>query len=278
MALSDKPDMSVLWAETGSTEQPETIKIQQGWVNEIPPFEYQNWWQLRVDQVIRHIYESGIPAWDANTSYTAWRSFVQASNGEIYRAIANNVGQNPLTTTSWTPLIDATKHVPPGQIGMFAGTYAPPGWLKANGAQISRSAYAELFSYIGTQWGAGNGSTTFNIPDLRGVFPRFWDDGKGIDLNRAFGNIQDSQNRSHSHNGETTTNGDHVHTPPGGGLFLGRGGYNNTTVNENDETFDNQVFSSTSTAGNHNHSFTTNSSGGVEARPINISLLACIKY
>lgn len=62
--------------------------------------------------------------------------------------------------------------VPIGAIIPYAGSTAPFGTLICNGAAISRSAYPELFEAIGTTWGAGDGSTTFNIPDLRGYFLR----------------------------------------------------------------------------------------------------------
>lgn len=66
-----------------------------------------------------------------------------------------------------------------GVIGFFAGSSAPSGYLKANGALVSRTTYATLFAAIGTTFGAGDGSTTFALPDLRGEFLRGWDDGRG---------------------------------------------------------------------------------------------------
>ena len=77
-----------------------------------------------------------------------------------------------------------------GLIGMFPTTTAPAGWLKANGAAVSRTAYAALFSRIGTVSGAGNGTTTFNLPDLRAEFLRGLDDGRGVDTGRALGSAQ----------------------------------------------------------------------------------------
>ena len=66
----------------------------------------------------------------------------------------------------------------------------PDGYIKANGAVISRSVYSWLFSKIGTTFGAGNGSTTFDLPDLRGEFLRGWSDGRGVDAGRVFGSGQ----------------------------------------------------------------------------------------
>lgn len=61
--------------------------------------------------------------------------------------------------------------VPPGMIAPYAGKTAPAGWLLCDGRAVSRTAYAALFAVIGTTYGAGNGSTTFTLPDLRGNVP-----------------------------------------------------------------------------------------------------------
>jgi microcystin-dependent protein len=77
-----------------------------------------------------------------------------------------------------------------GMIAYFAANAIPSGWLKANGANVSRTTYATLFSAIGTLYGAGDGVTTFTLPDMRGQFPRGWDDGRGVDSGRAIGSTQ----------------------------------------------------------------------------------------
>jgi microcystin-dependent protein len=59
-------------------------------------------------------------------------------------------------------------NTPVGVINMFAGSTAPLGWLICDGSAVSRSTYSDLFSVIGTTYGEGDGSTTFNLPDLRG--------------------------------------------------------------------------------------------------------------
>lgn len=58
-----------------------------------------------------------------------------------------------------------------GFLMMYAGSAAPSGWLFCDGSAVSRSTYAALFAVIGTTYGAGDGSTTFNLPDLRGRVP-----------------------------------------------------------------------------------------------------------
>lgn len=80
-----------------------------------------------------------------------------------------------------------------GMIAFFAMNSAPSGWLKANGAAVSRTTYANLFAAIGTAYGSGDGSTTFNVPDMRGYFPRALSDGASIDSGRGIGTTQNDQ-------------------------------------------------------------------------------------
>ena len=81
--------------------------------------------------------------------------------------------------------------LPAGMIAPFAMTTPPTGWLECNGAAISRSTYATLFAAIGTVHGAGDGSSTFNLPDLRASFIRGFDNSRGVDSGRSFGSFQD---------------------------------------------------------------------------------------
>jgi microcystin-dependent protein len=62
--------------------------------------------------------------------------------------------------------------LPPGMMAPYATTSAPDGWLACDGSAVSRTTYAALFDAIGTTWGVGDGSTTFNLPDLQGAFLR----------------------------------------------------------------------------------------------------------
>lgn len=61
--------------------------------------------------------------------------------------------------------------VPCGAVLPFAGTSIPSNWLLCDGSAVSRSTYADLFSKIGTTFGSGDGSTTFNLPNLKGKVP-----------------------------------------------------------------------------------------------------------
>lgn len=89
--------------------------------------------------------------------------------------------------------------LPVGSVIWHAASTPPSGFLKANGAAISRSTYAGLFSVIGTTYGVGNGSTTFNLPDLRGEFVRGLDDGRGVDVGRVLGSAQAQALPPHAH-------------------------------------------------------------------------------
>lgn len=80
--------------------------------------------------------------------------------------------------------------LPAGTVGLFAMATPPVGWMRANGAIVPRAVYAALFSVIGSTYGAGDGVSTFGLPDLRGEFIRGWDNGRGIDAGRSFGSLQ----------------------------------------------------------------------------------------
>jgi phage-related tail fiber protein len=141
--------------------------------------------------------------------------------------------------------------VPTGTVIYHAANAAPSGFVKANGAALSRTTYADLFAAIGTTYGIGNGSTTFNVPDLRGEFIRGFDDGRGVDAGRAFGSAQADEFKSHVHS-----------NPAGSSSWSGVGSYDALGVN------------ALATASHPD----TLSAGGSETRPRNIALLACIKY
>jgi hypothetical protein len=135
---------------------------------------------------------------------------------------------------------------------MYWPTETPPdGWLERDGSAISRTTYANLFAVIGTTYGAGDGSTTFNLPDDRGLFERGW----------AHGSTNDPDRASRTNRGDGTT-GDHVgtmqadefeshssHLKSGGSVNFGAAG-----------------------------SLTYGALGGNETRPINRAYMPIIKY
>lgn len=99
---------------------------------------------------------------------------------------------------SWAS-VSTPAGVPTGSVFTMATTTVPSGYLECDGSAVSRTTYADLFAAIGTTWGAGNGSSTFNVPDLRGEFVRGWDNGRGVDDSRTFASFQDHQLQYHSH-------------------------------------------------------------------------------
>lgn len=141
--------------------------------------------------------------------------------------------------------------VPAGSVIHIAKNTAPTGWIKANGAAISRTTYSELFTAIGTAFGVGDGSTTFNLPDLRGEFIRSWDDARGIDSWRVFGSYQADELESHAHSITSNANNGNAGTTS---IYSSVGSPSYTNTSDIQAT------------------------GGTETRPRNIALLACIKY
>lgn len=142
---------------------------------------------------------------------------------------------------------------PVSSIAFVARNTAPTGWIKANGAAVSRTTYAALFAAIGTTFGVGDGSTTFNVPDLRGYFPRGWNDDGSQDSGRAFGSTQADAYASHTHT-----------------MFdqSGSGGSNGSGTRYVAIT----IFSNATGAKG------TDAAGGAETRPKNVALLAIIKF
>lgn len=162
----------------------------------------------------------------------------------------------------------------PGMVAAFAQNTAPNGWFKANGAAVNRSTYSDLFAAIGVTYGAGNGTTTFNLPDLRGEFIRGWDDGRGIDTARAIASAQDAAMLNHTHSGTTDAGGAHLHDNYGttDGIGAPRVGSAGAILVDADGSTPN---------GTHTHTMTTgnpSTGGGTETRPRNIAMLYCIRY
>jgi microcystin-dependent protein len=185
---------------------------------------------------------------------------------------------------------------PAGMIIAFAGDTSkiPNGWLLCDGRAVSRSIYSSLLEAIGLNWGIGNNISTFNVPDLRGQFLRGADLGAGVDPNVSnrtvknsavsddskVGTYQSFLNANHTHNGTTADNSQSItfdigNTPrscpmgncncnPGSNQIMS-GDFCNTTPHN-------------TTTQSHNHTFTTNSTGGAEARPVNAYVNYIIKY
>lgn len=102
MALPSKPTIKNVWATSGLKVEPSDSKVNTGWIVERPPHQFQNFLQNRSDQFLKHINEAGIPVWDAVTTYTAGKSYVQGSDGFIYKCLVDGNNQNPVgNATNW---------------------------------------------------------------------------------------------------------------------------------------------------------------------------------
>lgn len=207
--------------------------------------------------------------------------------------------------------------MPVGMVAPFVGGTSAPGWLKLNGALVSRTTYAALFAYASAQglvseadWAAtssgrfsvGDGSTTFRLPDTRGVFIRGLDESRGLDASRAIGTFQDQANAphlhgvidpththgdsGHQHTGATAAAGDHQHSYTGWQTTAAAAFSGATVVYA-------PAASVTGFSGNHAHNFSTDfrnvgvlanytgisiQSQGTEGHPRNVAWPMFIKY
>ncbi len=148
---------------------------------------------------------------------------------------------------------------PLGSILIWPTSTIPTNYLECNGAALSRAQYSDLYGIIGTRYGVGDGSSTFNIPDLRGEFIRGWDHGAGNDLGSA----------SRTDRGDGTT-GDNVGTKQAEEVGPHAHPLQQRTVKENSGTG--------SAAGTGTGAWTTGDSTGSENRPRNVNMVYCIRY
>jgi phage-related tail fiber protein len=186
----------------------------------------------------------------------AFQPWVDTSSSPPVKKIRNGSNTAWITEGILDPAGFSPSGIPTGQIIHVALSSAPTGYLKANGAAVSRTTYATLFAAIGTTFGVGDGSTTFNVPDLRGEFMRGWDDSRGVDSGRAFGSAQADEFKSHTHAISLSWDGQ----DSGGAVNV----YNLAAPAKGLGFYDYPDF--------------LNYKGGTETRPRNVALLACIKF
>ena len=171
--------------------------------------------------------------------------------------------------------------VPTGAVFCVAVATIPTGYLECNGAAVSRTTYAALFSFVGTQYGAGNGSSTFNLPDLRGEFVRGFDNGRGVDSGRGIGSSQSGQNLSHDHDADasaTSNVSDPGHRHPSRGYGNDDDGGNQFTGSGNNSVRNNAIEDATTGISvATNVSIDVDNDGGNEARPRNVAMMYIIK-
>jgi len=204
--------------------------------------------------------QGGDPA--TGTPATVPGAFYHYAMAEEMRNVIVNAGLTPNDDEldQFWQAIQTLLIIPPGaptgSIVIAASSAVPDGHFEADGSAVSRTTYADLFAEIGDSFGAGDGSTTFNIPDLRGEFIRGWDHGAGSDPNAAsraggdtVGSSQNDEIKTHTHNtGLNTLNG-------AAGTYF---------------TTNHQPGAPAAVP--------TGSTGGSETRPRNIAMMFCIKF
>lgn len=216
----------------------------------------------RYTSLLDVIDRQGVLGWSNQVDYTV-PALAWGSDGALYRCLlASGPGstvRDPVSAPAgyWEPLPTASGDV--GDVKYAARSTPPAGWLKANGAAVSRTTYAALFSVIGTTYGAGDGASTFNLPDLRGIFMRGLDDGRGIDPGRALGSYQDHQSNSLA----AVDQSPQVYS--GGGQNVPTDGNYTGWISTGEE-------------GVQPNQALRFRLAGVETRPRNVALLAVIKY
>lgn len=135
-----------------------------------------------------------------------------------------------MSTSGGIPASTPATLNPPGAIIMYGAVTAPAGWLVCDGAAVSRVTYAALFAVIGTAFGAGDGTTTFNVPDMRNNFPM----GTNVTLQLGLtgGNAIHSHGAGsyaaagHTHGTSTITVNSHTHALSGGSSTGGVSAHN----------------------------------------------------
>ena len=178
----------------------------------------------------------------ANT-YTTNYNLAKPANGDVDWHTPINENWDDIDSTMKT----ISDKIPSGVIQMYRASVAPFGWLECDGSAVSRTTYSSLFAIIGTTFGEGDESTTFNLPDLRGEFVRGWDNERGVDSERVLGSSQEDELKSHTH-------------------FVGAG----TTMGSLHPYVSNAINTLSST-------ITVGATGGTETRPRNIALMYIIK-
>lgn len=213
-----------------------------------------------------------------------------------------NIGSRPATTT------------PSGVMAPFAGSTAPGGWLLCDGTAVSRAQYSDLFATIGVAWGNGDGTTTFNLPDLRGRVPVGTNAGTFASL-AATGGVESvtlsaaqsglpshshgvsaglGNGGSHSHSASTDSQGTHNHTVNqsylqslytgtagnGGGTSIVNGGASSSPTTNSNGAHTHNV--SVGSGGDHTHGISVSISsaggGGASSAHTNLQPYATVNY
>lgn len=189
---------------------------------------------------------TGVPATDVTDD---WANAVQEEIIGVLTAAGITPDKPDNTQLAEAIAVLLERTTPPGTVAAFDGLVAPTGWLMLEGQTVSKTTYAKLYAVVGDRYATGGEPAgTFRLNDLRGVFVRGMDAGRGIDTDRVLGSLQQPQIEQHSHSITLMEPDD------GGGNFV-----------------------AADLGGDPMGSTTTGSTGGSETRPVNVALRYMIK-
>lgn len=205
---------STVAGSTVRTKNIDTIQALPAWTtgwplalvaaNHAPIMEDMNALCYVFAYMLANLFQDGVPAWDAGTTYYTGSIVRRDGSSDMYASTQDdNVGNAVPTTKASNSFWSYIRTGPPtGSIIAFAGPSlnVPGDFLPCNGIAISRSAFPDLFAAIGTTWGAGDGVTTFNIPNLNERMIVGIGSDPGFSLGTSGGQLTHTHTQaSHSH-------------------------------------------------------------------------------
>mgnify|MGYP001249956246 CR=1 FL=1 len=237
---------------SGNYSLPPSYFVQDG--DTVLPEQHNPPFEDVASAMSNRIHKDGRTLWTGN----------QNANGHKITGLANGVALTDAANVGQA----VAASTPIGSVVDYAGITAPTNWLFCYGQAISRTTYAALFAVIGTAWGAGNGTTTFNLPDCRGRAAIGKDDMGGTAANRittagagfdgstiaAAGGTQThtlttAQIPVHNHTASSASAGSHSHT--GTAASAGNHAHTGTTVADGNHAHS----GTTADNGNHQHTY-----------------------
>lgn len=211
------------------------------------------------DDHTQYARTDGTRAVTGNQTFSAG---ITVSSGGV-AATGNSTVTGNLTVTG-TLTAGADSMIPSGVMMDFAAASAPSGWLACDGSAVNRTTYASLFAAIGTTWGTGDGSTTFNLPDFRGRVTIGAGTGSGLTARTLAATGGEETHalssgelaaHTHSHNHTGTTGNESVTHTHQSGILTGTTG--STGVVASTTASNNGQWNTGTESANHTHSFTS---------------------
>lgn len=276
-----------------------------------PSSAYKVRWQIMLGDTAAELGSNSGSEFALYCSNDDTTAYIKALRGQRNTGLLSVFG-NPTDALgiATKQYVDANV-LPPGMLGYFPAGSAPAGWLKLNGALVSRTTYANLWAYAQTaaivadatwtgstleqgKFSQGDGSTTFRLPDLRADFVRGVDDGRGVDTGRVVGTRQGATVGTHGHTADALPAHDHTsaamaahyHTSATSTAYSsGNPAINQSNVGTNAQATGTATkYVEGTSAGTPTINVASagtpsiNNSTTAENKPVNAAWLACIKY